>query len=68
MMSMFRFGTSPLQHYLIPVYNICLIFQDLLNARAKMGNMAMVAISLLVLSVAVLILTLVSYKNERVRT
>ena len=68
MMSMFRFGTSPLQHYLIPVYNICLIFQDLLNARAKMGNMAMVAISLLVLSVAVLILTLVSYKNEKVRT
>ena len=68
MMSMFRFGTSPIHHYLIPVYNICLIFQDLLNARAKMGNMAMVALSLLVLSVAVLIMTLVSYKNEKVRT
>ncbi len=67
MMSMFRFGTSPMSHYLIPVYNICLIFQDLLNARAKTGNMAIVALSLLVLSVVVLILTLVSYKNEKVR-
>ena len=68
MMSMFRFGTSPSSHYLIPVYNICLIFQDLLNARAKMENMAMVAISLLVLAVGVLILTLASYKSEKVRT
>lgn len=68
MMSMFRFGTSPLSHYLIPVYNICLIFQDLLNARAKMENMVMVAISLLVLAVGVLIVTLVSYKSEKVRT
>lgn len=68
MMSMFRFGMSPVTHYLIPVYNICLIFQDLLNARAKMENMLMVALSLLVLSVLVLITTLASYKSERVRT
>lgn len=68
MMSMFRFGTSPMSHYLIPVYNICLIFQDLLNDRAQNENMLMVALSLLVLSVLVLITTLASYKNERVRT
>ena len=68
MMSMFRFGTSPMSHYLIPVYNICLIFQDLLNARAKTDNMLMVAVSLIVLSVTVLILTLLSYRSERVRT
>ena len=68
MMSMFRLGTSPASHYLIPVYNICLIFQDLLNGRAKMENMVMVAVSLLVLAVLVLITTLLSYKSEKVRT
>lgn len=67
MMSMFRLGSSPASHYLIPVYNICLIFQDLLNARAKMENMVMVALSLLVLAVLVLITTLLCYKNEKVR-
>ena len=67
MMSMFRLGISPKSHYLIPVYNICLIFQDLLNARAKMGNMLMVALSLLVLAVATLVVTLLSYKSEKVR-
>ena len=67
LMSMFRFGISPASHYLIPVYNICLIFQDMLNARAKMGDMLMVAASLLVLSVAVLAVTLLSYRSERVR-
>ena len=68
MMSMFRLGSSPASHYLIPVYNICLIFQDLLNARAKMENMLMVALSLLVLAVLVLITTLLCYKSEKVRT
>ena len=67
MMSMFRLGTSPLSHYFIPVYNICLIFQDLLNARAKMENMVAVALSLLVLAVLVLITTLASYRSEKVR-
>ena len=67
MMSMFRLGISPKSHYLIPVYNICLIFQDLFNARAKMGNMLMVALSLLVLAVATLVVTLLSYKSEKVR-
>lgn len=68
MLSMFRLGISPSSHYLIPVYNICLIFQDLLNARAKMNNMLLVALSLLILAVAVLVATLLSYRNERVRT
>ncbi|MBP5416603.1 MAG: ABC transporter permease subunit [Clostridiales bacterium] len=68
MMSMFRLGSSPMSHYLIPVYNICLIFQDLLNSRAKMENMVMVAVSLLVLAVLVLLTTLLSYKSEKVRT
>ena len=67
MLSMFRLGVSPSSHYLIPVYNICLIFQDLLNSRAKMYNMLLVAGSLLLLAVAVLITTLLSYRNERVR-
>ncbi|MBO4928532.1 MAG: ABC transporter permease subunit [Clostridiales bacterium] len=67
-MSMFRFGISPASHYMIPVYNICLIFQDLLNSRAKMSNMLLVAVSLLIPAVLVLLATLLSYKSERVRT
>ena len=67
MMSMFRLGTSPSSHYLIPVYNICLIFQDLLNGRAKMENMLMVALSLLIMAVLVMVITLLSYKSEKVR-
>lgn len=68
LMSMFRFGISPAFHYFIPVYNLCLIFQDLLNGRARLSNMISVAISLMVLAVGVLVITLLSYKNERVRT
>lgn len=68
LMSMFRFGTSPTSHYFIPVYNLCLIFQDLLNGRARLFDMICVAICLLVLAVLVLIVTLLSYRSERVRT
>ena len=67
LLSMFRFGTSPASHYLVPVYNICLIFQDLLNGRAKTENMILVAVSLFVLSAAVLLTTLATYKSERAR-
>lgn len=67
MLSMFRFGVSPSVHYLIPVYNVCIIFQDILNARVKTTNMLLVAVSFIVLSVAVLIVTLLSYKSEKVR-
>lgn len=66
MLAMFRFGTSPMLHYLIPVYNICIVFQDVLHARVQLANMAMVAISLFVMSVLLLILTLASYRSEKV--
>jgi len=66
MMAMFRFGTSPKFHYLIPVYNICIVFQDVLHAKVRLENMAMVAVSLLVLSVVLVIITLISYRSERV--
>ncbi len=68
LMSMFRFGVSPTFHYFIPIYNLCLIFQDLLNGRARLNNMLCVAVSLLILAVTVLVATLLSYKNEKVRT
>lgn len=67
LMSMFRFGVSPAIHYFIPVYNLCLIFQDLLNGRASLMNMLNVAVSLLILAVGVLIVTLLTYRSERVR-
>ena len=68
LLAMFRFGISPKSHYLIPIYNLCLIFQDLLNGRARLENMLMVAACLFVLAVAVMVITLLSYKSERVRT
>ena len=68
LLAMFRFGISPKSHYLIPIYNLCLIFQDLLNGRARLDNMLMVAACLFVLAVAVMVVTLLSYKSERVRT
>ncbi len=66
MMSMFRFGISPALHYLIPVYNICIVFQDILNDRADIGKMLLTAASFLVLSLVVLSITLASYKSEKV--
>lgn len=66
MMSMFRFGISPALHYLIPVYNICIVFQDILNDRADISKMAVAAVSFLVLSIGVLVITLTSYKSEKV--
>ena len=68
LLAMFRFGISPKSHYLIPIYNLCLIFQDLLNGRARLENMIMVAACLFVLAVAVMVVTLLSYRSERVRT
>ena len=68
LLAMFRFGISPKSHYLIPIYNLCLIFQDLLNGRARLENMIMVAVCLFVLAVAVMVVTLLSYRSERVRT
>ena len=68
LLAMFRFGVSPKSHYLIPIYNLCLIFQDLLNGRARLENMLMVAGCLFVLAVTVMVVTLLSYRSERVRT
>ena len=66
LMSMFRFGVSPALHYLIPVYNICIVFQDILNDRADIGKMTLAAVSFLILSLVVLSITLASYKSEKV--
>ncbi len=66
MLAMFRFGTSPILHYLIPVYNICIVFQDVLHSRVKLANMMMVAISLFVMAFVLLVITLLSYRSEKV--
>lgn len=67
LISMFRFGISPIAHYLIPVYNICIVFQDVLNGRADTGKMLVVAATFAVLAISILLLTLASYKSEKTR-
>ncbi len=66
MLAMFRFGMSPIRHYLIPVYNICIVFQDVLNDRVDLSKMAMVAVSLFVMSIVLMCVTLACYKSEKV--
>ena len=67
LISIFRFGVSPIGYYMIPVYNICIVFQDVLNGRADTGKMLVVAVTFAVLSALVLAITLLSYKSERTR-
>lgn len=45
--SMMRMGSVTRIHYMIPIYNICIMMQDLLNSTVKMGDFLCVIGSLM---------------------
>ena len=65
--AMLRIGTASAVHYLIPVYNISITMQDILNNSMEIGNMALTVISLLVCSLIVSGVTVYSFRKEAVR-
>ena len=65
--AMLRIGTASAVHYLIPVYNISITMQDILNNSMEIGNMALTVISLMVCSLIVSGVTVYSFRKEAVR-
>ena len=54
-------------HGMIPVYNISIMMQDILNNSMEIGNMGITVVSLLVCSLVVSCVTVVSFRKEAVR-
>lgn len=65
--SMLRVGTSPAAAYLIPIYNVCILLQDMGNTVIRVQQVVCTVGSLLACSIAVLLVMLLSLKRERVR-
>lgn len=65
--AMLRIGTAPNVHYLIPVYNISIMMQDILNNSMEIGKMGLTVLSLLGCSLIVSVATVVSFRKEAVR-
>lgn len=65
--AMLRIGTASGIHYLIPVYNISIMMQDILNNSMEIDNMVLTVVSLLVCSLIVSGVTVASFRKEAVR-
>lgn len=66
MMSMFRTGSLSYSHYFIPVYNICIVMQDILYSSVNGWNVLSMIGSLLGCSLVVSGLTVFIFKKEAV--
>ena len=65
--AMLRVGAASGVQYMIPVYNISIMMQDILNNSMEIGNMGITVVSLLVCSLIVSCVTVVSFRKEAVR-
>ncbi len=65
--AMLRFGAASAVQYMIPVYNISIMMQDILNNSMEIGNMVITVVSLLVCSMVVSGVTVYSFRKEAVR-
>ena len=65
--AMLRIGAASSVHYMIPVYNISIMMQDILNNSMEIGNMGITVVSLLVCSLIVSCVTVVYFRKEAVR-
>lgn len=66
-LSILRIGEVPVTRYLIPMYNLCITLQDILNSSIDLTKMAATAISLLACVTILFLITIISMKNERIR-
>lgn len=65
--AMLRLGTVSHIHYIIPIYNICILMQDILSIAVDMSKMLLTVLSLTACTAAVVMFTAISFKKEKVR-
>lgn len=67
LLAMLRMGTVSWAYYAIPIYNICLMMQDVLSSALEAGKMLVTVLSLGACTVAVVTVTVMSFKKEEIR-
>lgn len=64
LMSMLRMGELEPKLYLIPIYNICILMQDILYSIVNINNVIITIETLAACSIAIWGLTIISFKKE----
>lgn len=67
LLSILRVGNVSILYYFIPMYNLCITLQDILNSSVDIAKMAVTAVSLLFCAALILLITVISMKNEKIR-
>ncbi len=67
LLAMLRTGTVSSAYYAVPIYNICLVMQDILSVGVESTQMLITVLSLSVCTAAVAAVTVLSFKKEEVR-
>lgn len=65
--SMMRAGTVELKMYCVPIYNICILIQDILMGQAEVIKMLVSTVSLLVCAVIAFVISVRAFNSERIR-
>lgn len=65
--SMLRAGTMELKMYCIPIYNICILMQDILKGQMELIKMAVSTASLLACAVIAFIISCRTFNSESIR-
>lgn len=65
--AMLRVGAASNLFYSIPIYNICILMQDILTSSVEVEKMVITVVSLLICSVAVALVTVLSFRKESIR-
>lgn len=67
LLAILRMGTVSWVYYAIPIYNICLVMQDVLSSALEAGKMLVTVLSLGVCTAAVVSVTVLSFRKEEIR-
>lgn len=65
--AMLRVGSVSKMLYAIPIYNICIVMQDVLASSVEVGKILITVLSLLLCSFAVGVVTVLLFKRESIR-
>ena len=65
--AMLRVGSVSKMLYAIPIYNICIVMQDVLASSVEVGKTLITVLSLLLCSFAVGVFTVLLFKRESIR-
>ena len=65
--AMLRVGSVSKMFYTIPIYNICIVMQDVLSSTVELTKILITVLSLSVCTVLIVTITVLSFKKEAVR-